>query len=360
MRGALVTVRTLAQAKFGVVEIRSALLVEPRRILMVDREPPRPSSGEVLIRVRRVGICGSDVHYYAEGRAGGFVMKHPFVLGHEFAGEVADVGAGVRSLEIGDRVAVEPIRPCGACGYCRTGRYNLCPRSTFYGSASTDPHTDGALQEFVLAREDQCYLLPKILGWREGAMAEPLSVAIHAVRRAGMLLGKNVFIFGSGTIGLLVLQLSLMEGAENVFVGDIIDFRLAMAERLGASRAINVGVDHGIPAEVDVVFEASGSPEALAHSLDIIGRGGIIVQIGNLPAENIKLPFYMLVSKELEIRGVFRSLHAFGEALSLMARRKVQVKPLVTHVYPFARVNDAFAIASGGKGKAIKVQVAIP
>jgi L-idonate 5-dehydrogenase len=205
-----------------------------------QRERPHPQAGQVLIQFGYGGICGSDMHYYFKGANGDFVVKHPFVLGHEVSGTVIETGPEVTKLKPGDRVAINPNLPCGKCLFCRQGRENLCPKVRFWGSASTMPHTDGAYQEYVSAEERQCCAFPADFDLSIAAMAEPLAIG-HSVNRAGSLLGKSVLVAGAGTIGALILLVARAMGAKTIAVTDILDERLQRARQCGADLTINVG-----------------------------------------------------------------------------------------------------------------------
>ena len=180
-------------------QLCGAKIIEPVQLAI-----PRPSEGEALVRVRRAGICGTDVHYFSHGKVGRFIPNRPFVLGHEFAGEVVEVGKGTSNEIVGQRVAVDPSIPCGTCNFCKSGRYNLCLDMRFYGSASCDPHLDGGFSQFVVVPVANCHVVDDRLGWGEAALVEPLSVVLHALKRSGGIAGKSVLITGGGAIGQLL------------------------------------------------------------------------------------------------------------------------------------------------------------
>src|SRR5208283_3800390 len=196
--------------------MRAAVLRGARQINLEPYPEPSLAPGMVRLRVRRVGICGSDLHYFEHGYCGAFKPTRPFVLGHELTGEIAEVATGVQGWSVGARVTVNPVRACGFCEYCRAGRGNLCRQTIMLGSASTTPPTDGAFADFVTVRADQCHLLPPELDDGTGAMMEPLAVALHAVKRAGTVSGKRVLVMGAGPIGLLTCQTAQAFGAAPV------------------------------------------------------------------------------------------------------------------------------------------------
>ncbi|MTJ81770.1 MAG: L-idonate 5-dehydrogenase [Telmatospirillum sp.] len=316
------------------------------------RDDPRIGDLEVKIRVRAGGICGSDLHYLAHGGIGDFIIREPLIPGHEFSGEVAEVGARVTKVKPGDRVCVHPGRSCGQCRPCREGRPNLCEAVFFMGSASKFPHMQGGFCEFVTAIESQCFKVSPTLDFTIAAFAEPLSVALHAAHRAGNLMGKNVLITGAGPIGQLVMLAARRGGAASLTLTDIMDQTLAIAKKQGADQVINVSagsadLDAASKAigGFDVVFEVSGVPAALNTAIDAVARGGIIVQVGSLPGGGQPINGNRIMAKELDIRGAFRFGNVFGDAVACLDRGMIDVSGLLTGVVPMAKAADAFAMA---------------
>ena len=335
-----------------------AYVLHGKRDLRAQERPdPVAEPGEVLIEVRRMGICGSDVHYFATGHCGSFVPRHPFVLGHEFAGEIVSTGTGVEALVTGQRVAVDPSRPCGLCRHCRDGRSNLCPEMRYLGSAGVDPHVDGAFSNYVSVPASNCYPLPDSVDYAEAALLEPLSVATHAVKRAGSVVGKSVLVLGAGTVGQLVLLVARSMGAASVAVTDLRQEALDLASAQGADRVCLArnATDELVETPFDVAFEASGSSEALRTALELTDRGGAIVQVGSLPA-SLELPAHLIMQKELQVMGSFRFAKVFPEALELVASRKVDVHPIITHTFGFDDFVKAFETAVDDES-ALKIQV---
>ncbi|MGL5019326.1 MAG: L-idonate 5-dehydrogenase [Luteolibacter sp.] len=315
---------------------------------------PAAQPGQVLVQIRRVGICGSDVHYFSHGRVGNFVPKRPFALGHEFAGEVAELGAGVSGFSPGDRVVIDPSQPCGHCQPCRSGRYNLCENMRYFGSASCDPHLDGGFAEFVAVPARNCHLMPEAMTWGEAAMLEPLSVALHATQRAGNLAGASVYVAGGGAIGQLIALAARAFGAAHVTLGDLAEFPRRFAIEQGADAAINPA-DADSDQNFDIVFEAAGSTHALIHGLKAVRRGGIIVQVGTLPPE-VPIPANLIMSKELTVTGSFRFAHVFPMALQFAASQRINVAPLISQTFPFDETPQAMALAVSKQG-VIKIQI---
>jgi L-idonate 5-dehydrogenase len=346
--------------------MKAAVLHGARDVRVQDYPLPELAPGQALVRVRRVGMCGSDLHYFQHGYCAGFVPTRPFVLGHELSAEVAAVADDVASLRPGLRVAVNPARACGECDACRGGRRNLCPRTVMLGSASTRPPTDGAFAELVSVRADQCHPLPDALDDAAGAMIEPLAVALHAVRRAGPLEAKRVLLSGAGTVGLLSVMTARALGAASVVAMDISPGRRAAATRLGADQALDPR-DASLAASVrelagdgfDVVIEAAGAPASLRGAFELVRRGGTIVQVGTLGAADVPLPANQLMNREVQLVGSFRYGDVFGDAIALVERGAVRVDELVSEVFPLADAAKALERAADSAA-VIKVQIEVP
>jgi L-idonate 5-dehydrogenase len=328
-----------------------------------SRAIPELLPGQVLVRVRRAGICGSDLHYFNHGHCGVFVPTRPFILGHELLGEIAALASDVNALAVGSRVVVNPSRHCGICAYCRGGRANLCPQTVMLGSASTNPPTDGAFAGFVAVRAEQCHLAPSKIDDGLGAMIEPLAVALHAVRRAGSVSGRTVLVIGAGPIGLLVSLVAKVEGASPVLVSDITPARRTNALKLGLDGALDprsktFGKQVRQLGGFEVVFEASGSAHALRQAFDLVRPGATIVQIGTLGVEEVPLPANELMTREIQCLGSFRYGDVFDDAICLVASGRLNLQPLITDVLSLDRITDAMSLASA-KETVLKVQLLI-
>jgi L-idonate 5-dehydrogenase len=322
--------------------------------LRIEERPAAPlQAGQVRVRFGAGGICGSDMHYYFHGRVGDFAVREPLILGHEVAGEVSELGAGVTRVKLGDRVAVNPSLPCWQCRACQAGRTNLCTRMTFFGSAAVMPHIQGAFQEQLIAHESQCFVVPPTTPFGVAAMAEPLAVCLHAVQRAGRVLGAHVLITGSGPIGALTCLAARHAGAARITITDVADPPLAIARLVGADQAINIArnpeqiepyqADKG---QFDIAFEASGNPKALATCLDCTRPGGRIVQLGMLPPGEIALALTKLTPKELDLVGTFRFHEAFATAVEGLVSGRLDVTPIMTGTFGADQRDAAFAAAA--------------
>jgi L-idonate 5-dehydrogenase len=341
-----------------------ACVIHGARDLQIENRPePQPGAGEVIVRFGAGGICGSDLHYFHEGRVGNFELREPMVLGHELAGEIVEIGQGVTKVRAGQRVAVNPTRPCLHCRYCLSGRSNLCKNVRFYGSAARFPHVQGGFADLFIASEDQCVPIPDALSYAAAACAEPLAVTLHAVSRVGSLLGRRVLITGAGPIGILAAAAARLAGAAEIAITDLFDEPLAVAERMGATRMVNVKTaapelealfqDGGY---FDAAIEASGNIRGLENCVDATRSGGRIVQVGIFPSGNAGAPVNKLIAKELELIGTFRFHEEFGWAVQALISGRVNVGPILSAQFTFPDAVKAFELASDRR-KAVKVSL---
>ena len=321
---------------------------------------PDVGPGEVLVRLGAGGICGSDLHYYFEGRNGSFVIREPLIPGHEASGVIAAVGAGVTRVRVGDKVAVSPSHACGRCEACRQGREQLCANMKFLGSASLFPHVQGMFREYFVMGERQCYPVAGDVSLGELAFAEPLAVGLHAVNRAGDLLGKSVLITGAGTIGCLTVMAARLAGAAQVTVSDVLERPLAKAREAGADRVVRADRDASalVSPQFDVAFEVSGNFAALKSCVASAKKGARIVQVGTLPHEPLPFVVNELMAKELDLCGAFRWGIEFDWAVRYLATRRVDVRQLLTEQFPLQDAVKAFELAKD-KNKSTKVQVVV-
>jgi len=337
-----------------------AVLNKVNDLQLEERPIPTPKPNEVLIAVKSVGICGSDVHYLCHGRIGDFVVNKPMVLGHESSGLIVEVGSQVKNLKKGDRVTMEPGVTCRHCSYCKSGRYNLCADIEFMAT----PPYDGSMANYICHAADFCYKLPDHVTFDEGAMCEPLSVGVHACNRAGVKIGSKVLIMGAGPIGLMCLLAAKAGGATEVTLVDLKQERLDVAMKLGATFTVIAGQDvakamSGKGLEpVDITIECSGAEPAVRTAIRTTKSGGVVVLVG-LGAPELKLPIVDAAVREIDIRGIFRYANCYPTALSLISSGRVDVKPLITHHFPLSEVVKAFDTAKDLNSGSIKVAVTI-
>ncbi|EFN83387.1 sorbitol dehydrogenase [Harpegnathos saltator] len=322
-----------------------------------------PRDDEVLLEMACVGICGSDVHYLVNGRIGDFVVREPMIVGHESAGVVTKLGKNVKNLKVGDRVAIEPGVSCRICKFCKTGRYNLCKDMVFCAT----PPVHGSLRRFYKHAADFCFKLPDHVSLEEGALLEPLSVGVHACKRGSVGIGSKVLILGAGPIGLVTLLVAKAMGASKVVITDIIENRLKIAKKLGADDTYLVQKDksesetmadiHAIFGdEPDRTIDASGAQSSIRLAILVTKSGGVVVLVG-MGAPEVQVPLINALIREVDIRGVFRYVNDYGDALDLLASGKVNVKPLITHNYKIEDTMKAFETSRTGAGGAIKVMI---
>lgn len=340
--------------------MKAVVIHAARDLRLEERARPHPAAGEVAIEMRAGGICGSDLHYYQHGGFGTVRLREPMVLGHEVSGVVTDLGAGVTGLAPGQLVAVSPSRPCRACTYCLRGQPNHCENMRFYGSAMPFPHIQGAFQQVLVAEASQCVPADG-LSPGQAAMAEPLAVCLHAMRQAGDLLGKTVLVTGCGPIGCLAILAARRAGAERIIATDLSGFTLSMAASCGADLTIDVtrNAEALEPfsdgnGQVDVHFECSGAPAALASGVAALRPGGILVQLGM--GGDMTVPMQAITAKELTLRGSFRFHPEFATAVHMMQTGLIEVAPLITHEFPLDQALAAFEMA-GDRSQAMKAQI---
>ena len=340
-----------------------AMLYGAKDLRLERGDEPPVGDGQVKVRFGAGGICGSDLSYYGKGRVGDFAVMQPLCLGHEVSGEVVEVGAGVTRVKKGDRVAINPNQPCRICRTCVAGKGHLCLKMNFYGSAAVFPHIQGVFREVIVASEAQCFPVPQSCDFRTAAMAEPLAVALHAVRRAGSLVGKSVLVTGVGPIGSLCVLAARRAGAARIVVTDVADGALKRAEALGIDDAVNaVSAPERVEAwyankgSFDVTFECSGNAAAMTTAIQATASGGCVVQVGMIAGPTADIPVNRFVSREVDLLGAFRFDSEYGAAVRELATGGIDVSPLLTHTFKMTAANDAFAVAAD-RSQSMKVHL---
>lgn len=318
--------------------MRVALLTAPGAIGLAERDVPVAGPGEVVVRIRSVGVCGSDTHYYDHGRIGRFVVTAPLVLGHEAAGTVEAVGPGVPRERVGERVSIEPGIPDGTCRWCLAGRYNLCPEMRFLAT----PPVDGAFAEYLAVPAAFAHPVPDGISDDAAALLEPLSVGLWACRRAGITAGSRVLVTGAGPIGLVAAQCALAFGATEVVVSEPDPARRAVATGFGATAVVDpaAGGVADLPWRPEVLLECSGHPGATTDALRALERGGRAVLVG-MGADEVALPLPVVQERELEVTATFRYANTWPTAIALVAGGRVDVDRLVTGTYRLDQVAEA-------------------
>ncbi|KRC52424.1 sorbitol dehydrogenase [Leifsonia sp. Root227] len=319
--------------------MRAALLNAPNDIVLANVPRPTPQADEVLVQIEAVGVCGSDVHYYREGRIGPYVVNEPLILGHESAGTIVEVGATVSPARIGERVSIEPQRVCRMCDQCKHGRYNLCAAIRFYAT----PPVNGAFAEFAVIQSDFAFAIPEAMSIEAAALCEPLSVGIWANQKAGTGPGSRVLISGAGPIGIVAAQVARAFGATEIVVSDIAPERLAVAARFGATRTFNP-LDGEESPEVDAFIDASGAPQAVRAGILALRPAGRAVLVG-MGADDSMLPVSRIQNNELVVTGVFRYANTWPLAIELVATGAVDLDALITSRHSLAQAGEALLSA---------------
>jgi len=327
--------------------------------------PPAPAKGQVQVHIGKVGICGSDVHYFEHGRIGDFIVEKPMILGHECAGTVHALGEGVTHLRVGDRVAIEPGVPrlsnFASHFYMKRGQYNLCPDIFFFAT----PPDDGSFCSFVNHAADFCWKLPENVTLEEGAMIEPLSTGIYAARVAPIRMGDTVVITGAGPIGLMNLLAARAAGATNVVISDMVESRLEVAAQIGATRTVRGGANelreaareltNGLGADVGI--ECAGHPLALSAVIGACRAGGTVVLIGMLADDVAPVNINDLIVREITLRPIFRYNNTFPTGVELLSSGKVDVKPLISKRFSLNDVPQAFNYVLENRATCVKAIV---
>ena len=328
-----------------------------------ERDIPQPKDDEVLVKLEYVGICGSDLHYYESGAIGDYVVKPPFVLGHEPGGTVVEVGKNVTHLKVGDRVALEPGKTCGHCEFCKTGRYNLCPDVVFFAT----PPVDGVFQEYVAHEAGLCFKLPDNVSTMEGALIEPLAVGFHAARQGGAQAGQVAVVTGAGCIGLVSMMALKAMGVSKVYSVDVMDKRLDKALELGADGVINGSREDAVKKVMeltggmgcDLVIETAGTEITTRQAVQMTKKGATIVLVGYSKTGEIKMPISLALDKELTFKTVFRYRHIYPMAIDAVASGRVNLKGIVTNEFELDDIQEAMDESVNNKADIVKAVVKI-
>jgi len=344
-------------------KMKVAVMEDIGKIGFTQREIPKPGSGEVLIKIEFVGICGSELHYFEQGRIGDFIVSPPFVMGHEAAGVVVEAAPDVKHLKPGDKVALEPGKTCGQCDFCRKGLYNLCPDVIFFAT----PPIDGVFSEYAVHEARLCFKLPDNVTTLEGALIEPLAVGFHAANQGEAQPGQTAVVFGAGCIGLVSMMALKARGVSRVFVADIVQARLEKALELGATGIVNVKKLDPVQSifeltdgkGCDLVIETSGADSAAAAAINMTKKGSNIVFVGYSDSGMVNLPMSVAINKELTFKTVFRYRHIYPMAIEAVSEGRISLKDLVTHHFDFDDLQTALEQSVGDKENIVKSVVRI-
>jgi len=337
---------------------KGAVMQKIHEIVFEERDIPAPKANEVLVKIKHVGICGSDMHYYEHGRIGDFVVENPIILGHESAGEIVEVGSDVTGFKPGDLVAIEPGYTCGKCEFCKTGRYNLCPDVIFMAT----PPYDGAFCEYVAYPADWVFKLPQGMTTLEGALVEPLAVGLHAASQGKAKIGQSAVVLGSGCIGLVTMMSLKAMGVTEVYVSDLIKKRLDLAKELGATEVFKADEVDVVKAimdltdgkGIDLVFETAGSIRTTQQTASLVKRGGTIVLVGMSPEGHILYDIGTLMAKEARIETVFRYRNLYPTAIKAVASGLIPVAKVATDFFKFEDLPNAMDYVIKNKSDIVK------
>ena len=344
-------------------KMKVAVMTDIQKIEFEERPIPTPKDDEVLVKLDYVGICGSDLHYYETGAIGDFVVKPPFVLGHEPGGVVVEVGKNVKHLQVGDRVALEPGKTCGHCEFCKEGKYNLCPDVIFFAT----PPVDGVFQEYVAHEADLCFKLPDNVSTLEGALIEPLAVGFHAAIQGDAHLGQKAVVMGAGCIGLVSMMALKARGVNEVYVVDVMDKRLDKAMELGADYVIN-GKEEDTAARIleltdgrgaDLGIETAGSQVTAAQLIRGAKKGSTIVFVGYSASGEMTLPMSLALDKELTFQTVFRYRNIYPKAIEAVSSGRIRVRDIVTDIFRLDEIQHAMDACVRNKADIVKGVVKI-
>lgn len=344
-------------------KMKVAIMTGVGKVELTEREIPVPKADEVLVKVEYVGVCGSDLHYYEAGGIGANIVKPPFVLGHEAGGIVVEVGENVTHLKVGDKVALEPGKTCGKCEFCKTGRYNLCPDVIFFAT----PPVDGVFQEYVAHEADLCFKIPDNMDTMEAALIEPLAVGFHAARQGEAQAGMTAVVTGAGCIGLVTMMALKAMGVTRIIAVDVMEKRLNKALELAATDVIN-GKEQDTVEEVmkltngmgaDLIIETAGTEITTRQAIHAVKKGGTIVLVGYSASGEMTLPMSLALDKEITFKTVFRYRHIYPMAIEAVASGRVNLKGIVTNVFPLDDIQNALDVSVKNKADIVKSVIKI-
>lgn len=341
--------------------MKTAIMTALNKIEFTEREIPKPKDNEVLVKLEYIGVCGSDLHYYEHGAIGNFIVKTPFVLGHECAGTVVEIGSKVKELKVGDRVALEPGKTCGECEFCRKGKYNLCKDVIFFAT----PPVDGVFQEYVAHPENLSFKLPDKLSTMEGALIEPLSVGMHAAMQGNAKIGEIAFVTGAGCIGLCSMLSLKACGISKVYVIDVMKKRLDKALELGAAGIIDASKEDVVKKAYeftngkgsDLTIETAGVESITNQAIEFAKKGSTIVLVGYSKTGMINMNVGMALDKELTFKTVFRYRHIFPLSIDAVESGAINIKNIVTNTYDFKDLQKAMDDSVKDKANIVKTVI---
>lgn len=342
--------------------MRAMVLIGIRQMEMQDLPMPDIKKGtDVLIKMKVVGVCGSDVHYYTSGKIGSQIVQYPFPVGHEGAGEVISIGAEVTTVKPGDRIAIEPAMPCGECDQCKAGRPHTCRKLRFLGCPG---QANGCLSEYIVMPESSCFPISDSMTYTEAAISEPLAIGVYAVNQSILMKGTTIGILGFGPIGMSVLLPAIAKGVQKIYVTDLVDERLNIAKACGATwigNPLKMDIFKKIkdkePLLLDVVFECCGKQEAMDQAIELLKPGGKLMVIGIPDFDRWSFSVDLLRRKEICIQSIRRQNHSVEEALELIEKKLADVDKMPTHRFSFAQTKAAFDLVTNYSDGVMKAMI---
>ena len=344
--------------------MRAAVLTGIQRFEI--RQVPNPAlthDTDVLIRIKRVGVCGSDIHYYTSGRIGSQIVQFPFIIGHEGAGVVERTGNKVTRVKPGQRIAIEPAVSCGSCDQCRAGRENTCRKLLFLGCPT---QLEGCLSEYIVLHEKCCFPISESMTFEQATLSEPLAIGVYSVERSGLPVKATVAILGVGPIGMSVFHVLRTKETGNVYVTDKIEERRAFSNALKPAWSGNPDttdvvkeISNREPLLLDGVFECSGDPGAIDQSVQLLKPGGTLVLVGITGTDQITFPIHELRRKEIVIRNIRRQAHCTQKAIDLLDRRLVNMDSMATHHFPLEATQQAFDLVAQYNDGVMKAMISL-
>lgn len=330
------------------------------------RQVPDPkiiNGSDVLIRIKTVGVCGSDIHYYTAGRIGSQIVQYPFIIGHEAAGIVEQVGKKVKRVKPGRRITIEPAVSCGSCDQCKAGREHTCRKLLFLGCPK---QLDGCLCEYIVMPEKCCFPIKKSMSFEQGALSEPLAIGVYSVERSVLPAKANVAILGAGPIGMSVFYVLRTKRVGNIYITDKIEERLAYSKKLKPKWTGNPDrtdivkeISNLEPLLLDIAYECSGDPAAIRQGIQLLKPGGTLVLVGIAEVDEIAFPVHELRRKEITIINIRRQVHCTQKAIDLIAMRKVKVDSMVTHRFPLEKTQKAFDLVANYSDGVMKALISV-
>jgi len=342
-------------------KMKAVVMTGVRKLVWEERDIPVPEKGELLIKLEYVGVCGSDLHFYSEGRLANWIPKEPLVLGHEPAGIVAEIGAGVENFQIGDKVTLEPGVPCGECEECRNGLYNLCKKMKFMAIPG---ERDGVFSEYCTHAASMTYKLPDTVGTLEGCLIEPLAVGMHACELSNAKIGESAVVLGCGCIGLVTIMSLRARGIREIYAVDVMDKRLAKAKEVGAVKTINSKKENvekfikSLPdSGVNQVYECAGNRGTTSLSAKLIRRGGKVTLVGVSPEPILEMDLANLNANEGTVYSVFRYRNMYPRSINAVSEGLIPLKKIVSHEFDFKDIVKGMEDSLNHKDEVIKAVI---